>query len=108
MFRKPWTNGAYAYAIADTFADFREGMKRKRKDQWVKMPNAGEAGDHPCSLCGIALRDPYANNKGTPMEFYKADEYSTWIYYPKTKSAVGAHYGCSWGALLGAICQIRL
>jgi hypothetical protein len=108
MYRKPWTNGAHAYPVADTFADFREGMKRKRKEQWVLMPNTGEAGARPCSRCGIALRDPYPHNEGTPMEFYKADEKSTWIYTPRTKSAVGIHYGCSWGALFEAICAIKL
>lgn len=108
MFRKPWTNGAYAYPVADTFADLREGMKRKRKEQWVKMPNTGEAGDKPCSICGIKLRDPYPQNAGTPMEFYKADDQSTWVYTPRTKSVVGVHYGCSWNALLSAIVQIRL
>jgi hypothetical protein len=107
-FRAPWTHGAYAYAQADTFADFREGMKRKRKQQWVMMPNDGEAGDRPCSLCGVALRDPYVRNEGMSSEFYKADEQSTWIYYPSTKTAVGMHYGCSWGAIFNAIAQIRL
>lgn len=106
MYRKPWTNGAYAYPVADTFADFREGMKRKRKQQWVKMPNSGEAGDRPCSLCGIALRDPYASNPGGPLT--QVDDQSTWIYTPSTKTAVGVHYGCSWGAIFNAICQIRL
>lgn len=108
MFRKPWTNGAHAYPVADTFADFREGIKRKRKEQWVLMPNTGEAGEKPCSICGVKLRDPYAHNAGTPSEFYKADEKSTWIYTPSTKNVVGVHYGCSWGALFSAIAQIRL
>lgn len=105
-FRAPWTFGAYAYAQADTFADFREGMKRKRKEQWVKMPNDGEAGDRPCSICGIALRDAYASNAGGPLT--QVDDQSTWIYTPRTKSAVGVHYGCSWSALFSAIAQIRL
>ena len=105
-FRAPWTFGAYAYAQADTFADFREGMKRKRKEQWVKMPNDGEAGDRPCSICGIALRDAYASNPGGPLT--QVDDQSTWIYTPRTKSAVGVHYGCSWSALFSAIAQIRL
>jgi len=107
-YRAPWTHGAYAYAQADTFADFREGMKRKRIQQHVMMPNTGEAGDKPCSLCGIALRDAYPHNKDTAMEFYRADEQSTWVYTPKTKTVVGMHYGCSWGALFSAIAQIRL
>jgi hypothetical protein len=105
-FRAPWTHGAYAYAQADTFADFREGMKRKRKEQWVKMPNDGEAGDRPCSLCGIKLRDKYVLNPGGPLD--QQDDQSTWIYTPRTKTAVGVHYGCSWGALFSAIAQIRL
>jgi hypothetical protein len=106
MFRKPWTNGAYAYPIADTFDDFREGMKRKRKEQWVLMPNTGEAGDRLCSLCGVKLRDKYQLNPGGLFD--QQDKQSTWIYTPRTKTVVGVHYGCSWGAIFNAIAQIRI
>ena len=103
-FRAPWTNGAKAYAEADTFAALREGMKRKRKTQMVKMPNSGEAGRVKCAGCGVPLRDMYAVNPGE--EPSRTDEWSTWTYYPRHKKAVGMHYYCSWGALMMDIVRL--
>lgn len=105
-FREPWTHGAKAYTQADTFAALREGMKRKRNSRIIHMPNSGEAGDMPCASCGIKLKDPYAVNKGGPLE--KTDTYSTWHYSPKSKSGYGQHYYCSWGSLMEKIVSIRL
>lgn len=100
-FRKPWTHGAAAYTEADTFAAMYEGLKRTRKSRLVHMPNDGEAGDQPCAVCGIRLRDPYPVNPGEAAT--KVDRYSTWHYIPSRKSARGAHYYCSWGALLSRL-----
>lgn len=103
-FRKPWTFGAKAYAEADTFAALREGMKRARKTHMIHMPNTGEAGDQPCAGCGVALRDQYAVNKGEVPS--RTDEWSTWRYNPRTRSAYGMHYYCSWGALMDRVLGI--
>lgn len=100
-FRKPWTHGAHAYAEADTFEAFAEGMKRKRVMQMVKMPNDGEAGLKPCIHCGIALRDPYPVSKGSTQ--MHTDKKSTWTWIPKRKVIYGEHYYCSWGALMQQI-----
>lgn len=98
-FRKPWTHGAKAYIEADTFEALREGMKRMRKSHLVHMPNSGEAGLQPCASCGVLLREPYAVNPGE--EPRKIDEWSTWRWNPKKKTAYGQHYYCSWGSLIG-------
>lgn len=105
-FRKSWTHGAKAMPEADTFAAMKEGFKRCRKSQMVHMPNSGEAGDQPCAVCGVTLREPYAVNKGEAPS--KADQWSTWDYNPRTKRAVGMHYYCSWSALLGAVFSIEI
>jgi hypothetical protein len=110
-YRNPWTQGAYAYPEADTFAAAKEGMKRKRKPVMFHMPNTGEAGNKTCVTCGAKLKDlpdmenaPFETSGGNPTP----DKWSTWNYDPKTKSVVGGqHYGCSWGALLTRISQIR-
>lgn len=103
-FRKPWTHGAKAYYQADTFAALEEGARRKRKTFTLHMPNDGEAGDRPCASCGIALRDAYAVNPGEALT--KVDTESTWTYNPRTRTAYGMHYYCSWGALLQRVIDL--
>ena len=100
-FRKPWTSGAKAYHEADTFAALAEGAKRMRKTFMLHMGNDGEAGIEPCASCGIALRDAYAVNPDEAPS--KVDKYSTWTYNPRTRTAYGMHYYCSWGALMRAV-----
>lgn len=103
-FRKPWTTGAKAYHEADTFAALAEGARRMRKTFMLHMPNDGEAGDRPCAACGIALKDAYAVNDGEAPS--KVDTYSTWTYNPRTRSAYGMHYYCSWGALMQRVLDL--
>lgn len=103
-FRKPWTHGAKAYYEADTFDALREGMKRTRKSHLVHMPNSGEAGDVPCTSCGILLRDAYPVNPGDTAT--RVDTYSTWTWVPRRKGAYGQHYYCSWGTLMGQVLRL--
>lgn len=98
-YRKEWTNGARAYPEADTFAGLKESMKRKRNTYMVHMPNSGEAGAEPCSCCGVNLGDPYRVNSDD-AEPTALDMQSTWTVNPKTKTAFGQHYYCSWGSLM--------
>lgn len=104
-FRKPWTNGAYAYFEADTFAAAREGFKRKRKSLIFHMSNDGEAGDRKCVTCGGTLREAslLPGSSGSP------DRWSTWTYSPERKAVGnGQHYVCSWQSLLNRIFKIEV
>ena len=103
-YRKPWTFGAYAYPEADTFADLQQSMYRRRKSYMINMPNDGEAGQHPCASCGVALGAPHVVNEHTPSLMHTTvDKFSTWHVDPKSKTAYGQHYYCSWGTLLTQI-----
>lgn len=108
-FRNPWEGGAKAYPEADTFSAAKEGFRRKRKGIMFHMPNSGEAGKLPCTVCGVLLKDPYDVNGHTPsMAHSKTDTNSTWNYDPKTKKVYGGrHYYCSWVVLLTAISKMH-
>ena len=102
---QPWTGPAAAYPVADTFADLREGTKRKRKKLLVKMPNAGEAGDRQCAHCGRLLRDPYPID-GDPDRLSQAEEESSWWVFPREKRMVGLHYYCSWARIMDRVLDL--
>ena len=102
-YRQPWTHGAKAYPQADTFDALRDGTKRKRKSLIVHMPNSGEAGDVLCATCGVALRE-----KCPTSQLDKLDERSIWTVSPRSKTAYGQHYFCSWSSLFEQIASIRL
>jgi hypothetical protein len=114
-FRLPWTEGAYAYPEADTFAAAKEGFKRRRKSVVFHMPNTGEAGNEECVVCHGTLKEPaLALSKPMPnnvrVEHSAAttpDKWSTWYYDPQRKAVVGGrHYICSWSFLLGTISSL--
>jgi hypothetical protein len=107
-FRPRWTDGAYGYAEADTFAAAKAGFKRARRSKMFHMTNTGEAGKVNCVTCGMPLAGPYPVNVGTSLLTTKTDEHSTWNYDPARKAVVGGqHYGCSWSTLLTAIANLR-
>ncbi len=99
-----WSGPAKGYPIAETFAGLAHGVKRKRNSFLVHMENTGEAGEMKCAVCGLLLKDPYPVNRGE--EPSAQDRYSVWEVLPKRRVAVGAHYYCSWGAIMRKILEM--
>jgi len=109
-FRLPWTQGAYAYPEADTFAAALAGFKRRRKRVIFHMPNSGEAGMRKCVVCGGILgelpkertiRSGRTETTTGPGAHMTPDKHSTWTYDPQRKQVGnGMHYTCSWSALM--------
>ncbi len=112
-FRKPWTQGAYAYPEADTFAAALLGFAKKRKGEIFHMTNSGEAGRQLCVVCGRRLDDVYPTNPGEALGT-KIDTWSTWtLRVSKDKNGKtvrqvgnGMHYGCSWSNLFSRIFKL--
>lgn len=110
-FRNPWTQGAYAYPEADTFAAALAGFKRKRKNVIFHMPNTGEAGERTCVVCLGRLNAAPAErtithgrttiHTGSATAGATPDKWSTWDYDAAGKRVGnGRHYTCSWNALM--------
>lgn len=97
-YRPPWTNGAKAYQEADTWEALEQGMKRKRKVQWVSVPTAILA-DIPCGVCGTDCDQPYLVNP-TDTRLHTPPERTTIQFHPRNKTFTASHYYCGWGALL--------
>lgn len=108
-FRNPWTQGAYAYPEADTFAAALAGFKRKRKNVIFHMPNTGEAGERTCVVChgplnAVPLVREVSEGRTTirtGQTNTSPDKWSTWDYDAAGKRVGnGRHYTCSWNALM--------
>ena len=96
---------------ANTFEDLLEGMKRKRKMQFVRLPTAYLAAQGcTCGVCGGAIDESYRLNPDSPDDLKMVtpdpDGYTMVHFFPKTKRMSTAHYYCGWGALIGTVIEL--